>query len=38
MKPKDPPYHDIRGNLYEVFDDHPIYIKHKDHIELFHKY
>jgi hypothetical protein len=38
MTPKDPPYHDIRGHLYEVFDDHPIYKQHKDHIELFYKY
>ncbi len=32
---KDPPFPDIHSDLYQLFDDHPAYMRHRHEIEEF---
>jgi hypothetical protein len=32
------PYEDLHSDIYENFDDHPVYVRHRDTIELFFTY
>jgi hypothetical protein len=32
------PYPELHSDIYENFDDHPAYEKHREYIELFFKY